>query len=139
MRPATQLKDLGVTKSQSSRWQRKAALSAEEREALIEKAKKVALSVVERGPKKEGEPKVKKAPRLTIEAWEAATAEEREAFTSAVTARGLMAGSTGALRREVIMPFKPSQIVQAFGVKAFWAGLYDEQKDAFDNTAAGGA
>lgn len=49
-RPATQLKDLGVTKSQSSRWQQKAALPPARREELIERAKRTAVAAAETNP-----------------------------------------------------------------------------------------
>jgi hypothetical protein len=41
------LSDLGVTKTQSSRWQQMAALRPEEQEALIERAKKTAVAAIE--------------------------------------------------------------------------------------------
>jgi N6-adenosine-specific RNA methylase IME4 len=47
-RPSTpKLSDLKVTKSQSSRWQRLAALDPEQREAKIERAKRKAISAIE--------------------------------------------------------------------------------------------
>jgi hypothetical protein len=42
------LSDIGVTKSQSSRWQQMAALPKDEQEALIERAKKTAAAAIER-------------------------------------------------------------------------------------------
>lgn len=47
LRPATQLSDLGVTKTQSSRWQRLAAMPEDQFEAKVERATRKAVSAVD--------------------------------------------------------------------------------------------
>jgi N6-adenosine-specific RNA methylase IME4 len=54
-RPATQLRDLGVTKTQSSRWQKLAALDADGFEQQVEQATKTAYDLVARRFIKEAE------------------------------------------------------------------------------------
>lgn len=49
-RPVTQLKDLGVTPMQSSRWQNLAALTDEQRQAVVERACNKAAQALERDP-----------------------------------------------------------------------------------------
>lgn len=116
-RPATlaKLSDLGVTKSQSSRWQNLARLSPEEQMAKVEHAKKKAVAAIDNGVARRAnggaEHKKRKAPALKVESWSLATPEQCRKFAAGVGSRALF---------------------DAMGPRAFYRGLAEQQKDALD-------
>ena len=83
-RPDTvKLADLGITKSQSSRWQDLARLPAEEQATRIEMAKEKAFAIIAKsvGKKRtDAELKKRRVPPLDAASWNAANDEQRQQF-----------------------------------------------------------
>jgi len=107
---APKLSDLGVTKTQSSRWQKLAALSKEKQEAKISSIKERTERAITPPPKDPNKVKgPKPAPKLNPESWVQATPEECGKFVKVVG---------------------PREIVAAVGAREFYRSLTEEQKDA---------
>jgi hypothetical protein len=150
------LNELGVTKKQSVRWQQLAALSPEERDAVIVEAKeKVAAALAKEKRDGSGKPKPTALEKLS-KAWAGASeddravfmaGEERQAYVSpagvsvpVIEAPSLDAGLWPSAPKEARAAFvravTPEAIVEAFGMPGFYTAMSDGQKDAIDDEIA---